>query len=59
METEAQISNMTVSGVESDLLPLVVARPWLTMAFKVLPGQTPPKSVGEKWGMHGVSNSHN
>ena len=48
METEAQIRDMTVSGVESDLLPLVFARPWLTMAFKVLPEQTPPKAVSEK-----------
>ena len=48
---------MTVSGVEYDLLPLVVARLWLAMAFKALPEQTSPKAVGEKWGCHCQGNS--
>lgn len=52
VETEAQISNMTISGVESDLLPLVVVRPWLTMAFRSSAWTDPPKAVGEKWGCH-------
>lgn len=61
METEAQISNMTVSGVESDLLPPGSLGLVLTMAFRALPEQTPPKAVAEKRGVTVggmVSSSH-
>lgn len=56
LETEAQRSDVTVTGAESDLLPMVVSRPWVTMAFKALPELTLPLAVSEKWWCHCQGN---
>ena len=56
LETEAQRSDVTVTGAESDLLPMVVARPWDTMAFKALPELTLPLAVSDKWWCHRQGN---